>query len=71
MRIQIQKVNPESLAGKALKYAVNEWSFLMNCFSLGDFRIDPFDYLNKVFTNLPKAQTGNDFLELLPIKIAI
>ena len=113
--MQRQKVNPESLAGKALKYALNEWSFLMNCFSSGEFRIDnnyierhirpftigrknwmfsvkpegatasanlyslvetakangidPFDYLNKVFTNLPKAQTENDFLELLPVKI--
>jgi len=117
IKVQKQKVNPESLAGKALKYALNEWSFLMNCFSSSEFRIDnnyieshirpftigrknwmfsvkpegatasanlyslvetakangidPFDYLNKVFTNLPKAQTENDFLELLPVKIAI
>ena len=115
IRIQSQKVNPGSLAGKALKYAINEWSFLMNCFSSGEFRIDnnyieshirpftigrknwmfsvkpegatvsanlyslvetakangidPFDYLNKVFTKLPFAQTENDFLELLPVKI--
>ncbi len=116
LKVQSQKVNPESLAGKALKYALNEWSFLMNCFSSGDFSIDnnyieshirpftigrknwmfsvkpegatasanlyslvetakangidPFDYLNKVFTKLPQAQTENDFLELLPVKIA-
>ena len=115
LKVQSQKVNPESLAGKTLKYALNEWSFLMNCFSSGDFRIDnnyieshirqftigrknwmfsvkpegatasanlyslvetakangidPFDYLNKVFTKLPRAQTENDFLELLPVKI--
>jgi len=31
--------------------------------------LDPFDYLNLVFEKLPKAQTGEDFLELLPIKI--
>ena len=112
---QIQKVNPESLAGKALKYAKNEWQFLMNCFASGDFKIDnnyieshirpftigrknwmfsvttagatasaniyslvetarangldPFDYLGKVFEDLPKAQTEKDFLELLPVKI--
>jgi hypothetical protein len=24
--------------------------------------MDPFDYLNNVFTNLPQAQTENDFL---------
>lgn len=115
IKLQRQKVNPESLAGKALKYALNEWSFLMNCFSSGDFRIDnnyieshirpftigrknwmfsvkpegatgsaniyslvetakangidPFDYLNKVFEKLPKAQTEADFLDLLPVKI--
>ena len=115
IKLHRQKVNPESLAGKALKYALNEWTFLMNCFSFGDFRIDnnyieshirpftigrknwmfsvkpegatasaniyslvetakangidPFDYLNKVFEKLPKAQTEADFLNLLPVKI--
>jgi len=38
--MQRQKVNTESLAEKALKYALNEWSFLINCFPSGDFRID-------------------------------
>lgn len=37
---QIVKVNPESLAGKALKYAKNEWHYLMNCFCSGDYKID-------------------------------
>lgn len=37
---QIQKVNPESLAGKALKYTKNEWQYLTNCFCSGDFKID-------------------------------
>ena len=37
---QIPKVSPESLAGKALKYARNEWSYLMNCFSSGEFQLD-------------------------------
>lgn len=32
-------------------------------------RLDPFDYLNRVFEKLPKAQTETDFLELLPVKI--
>jgi transposase len=115
IKVQSQKFNPESLAGKALKYALNEWSFMMNCFTSGEFRIDnnyieshirpftigrknwmfsvtpegattsanlyslvetakangidPFDYLNNVFTNFPQAQTENDFLKLLPVKI--
>jgi transposase len=112
---QRQKVTPESIAGKALKYAYNEWEYLMNCFSTGNYRIDnnyieshirpftigrknwmfsvkpegatasanlyslvetakaneldPFDYLNMVFSKLPLAQTEKDFLELLPVKI--
>jgi transposase len=112
---QSQKVNPESLAGKALKYARNEWEYLMNCFNDGEYKIDnnyieshirpftigrknwmfsvkpegatasaniyslvetakgngldPFDYLNMVFAKLPLAQTEQDFLELLPVKI--
>lgn len=37
---QTQKVNPESLAGKALKYARNEWQYLVNCYCSGDFKID-------------------------------
>jgi transposase len=31
--------------------------------------LEPFEYLNKVFKKLPLAQTEQDFLELLPIKI--
>lgn len=31
--------------------------------------LEPFEYLNKVFKKLPMAQTEQDFLELLPIKI--
>lgn len=115
LRIQSEKLNPESLSGKAVKYARNEWQFLMNCFCAGEFKIDnnyveshirpftigrknwmfsvkpegaiasaniyslvetakangldPFDYLNKVFEKLPKAQTEVDFLGLLPVKI--
>lgn len=114
---QSQKVTPSSFAGKALTYARNEWQYLMNCFSSGEFRIDnnwieshirpftigrknwmfsdtpagatasanlyslvetakangldPFDYLNMVFTKLPLAKTEKDFLELLPVKIAM
>lgn len=37
---QIQKVNPESLSGKALKYTRNEWQYLMNCFCSGEYKID-------------------------------
>lgn len=37
---QSEKVNPESLAGKALKYARNEWQYLVNCFCSGEFKID-------------------------------
>ncbi len=112
---QSQKVNPESLAGKALKYARNEWDYLINCFNDGEYKIDnnyienhirpftigrknwmfsvkpegatasaniyslvetakgngldPFEYLNMVFAKLPLAQTEQDFLELLPVKI--
>lgn len=35
-----KKLNPESLAGKAVKYTRNEWQYLMNCFSSGEFKID-------------------------------
>ncbi len=112
---QSKKLNPESLAGKALKYAKNEWDYLINCFANGDYKIDnnyieshirpftigrknwmfsvkpegaiasaniyslietakgngldPFDYLNMVFTKLPLAKTEQDFLDLLPVKI--
>lgn len=115
LQVQSEKLNPESLSGKAVKYARNEWRYLMNCFSSGEFKIDnnyveshirpftigrknwmfsvkpegaiasaniyslvetakangldPFDYLNKVFEKLPKAQTEAEFLELLPVKI--
>ena len=31
--------------------------------------LDPFDYLNMVFTKLPQAKTEQDFLDLLPVKI--
>jgi transposase len=37
---QSEKVNPESIAGKALKYVRNEWQYLLNCFCSGDFKID-------------------------------
>jgi transposase len=40
LKKQKEKVNPESLAGKAIKYALNEWEYLMNCFTSGSFRID-------------------------------
>lgn len=40
MAEQQQKVTPSSLAGKALSYAANEWEYLMNCFSHGEYRID-------------------------------
>jgi transposase len=112
---QTKKVNPESLAGKALRYVRNEWQYLENCFCSGEYKLDnnyveshirpftigrknwmfsvkpegavasanlyslvetakgngldPFEYLNKVFEKLPKAQTEADFLELLPVKI--
>lgn len=84
-----KKVNPESLAGRALKYTRNEWSSLINSFTNGEYKfdnnyieshirpftigcknlmfsvkpdsavenakgngLDPFDYLNIVFTKL-------------------
>jgi transposase len=31
--------------------------------------LDPFDYLNMVFTKLPLAKTEQDFWDLLPVKI--
>ena len=31
--------------------------------------LDPFDYLNMVFTKLSSAKTEQDFLDLLPVKI--
>lgn len=34
------KVTPSSMAGKAIKYALNEWEYLMNCFCSGEFKID-------------------------------
>jgi transposase len=37
---QSRKLNPESLAGKAVKYSRNEWQYLVNCFCSGEFRID-------------------------------
>lgn len=37
---QRQKVTPDSLAGKALKYTWNEWEYLMNSFSSGSYKID-------------------------------
>jgi len=40
LQAQSEKLNPESLAGKAVKYARNEWQFLMDCFSSGEFKID-------------------------------
>ncbi len=40
LKKQKTKVNPESLAGKAIKYTLNEWEYLMNCFTSGSFKID-------------------------------
>ena len=40
MREQREKVNPESLAGKAIKYTLNEWAYLQNCFCFGEYKID-------------------------------
>ena len=40
LRVQSEKLNPESLSGKAVKYARNEWQYLMNCFCSGEFKID-------------------------------
>lgn len=37
---QSKKLNPESLAGKAVKYSRNEWQYLVNCFCSGEFKID-------------------------------
>ncbi|MBF0301178.1 MAG: IS66 family transposase [Oligoflexia bacterium] len=37
---QIKQTTPNSLAGKALHYLVNEWQYLMNCFSNGEYEID-------------------------------
>lgn len=40
MREQREKVNPESLAGKAVRYTLNEWAYLQNCFCSGEYKID-------------------------------
>jgi transposase len=37
---QSKRLNPESLSGRALKYARNEWPYLINCFTNGDYKID-------------------------------
>jgi transposase len=37
---QSLRLNPESLAGKAVKYTRNEWQSLVNCFGSGEFKID-------------------------------
>lgn len=37
---KIKVVTPSSLAGQALKYATNEWEYLMNCFSDGGLKLD-------------------------------
>ena len=112
---QSQKVSPDSISGKALRYASNEWEYLINCFCDGEYELDnnyieshirpftigrknwmfsatpegaeasaniyslvetakgngldPFEYLQMVFTKLPLAQTEKDFLDLLPVKI--
>lgn len=34
------KITPSSLAGKAINYTLNEWEYLMNCFTHSDFKID-------------------------------
>jgi transposase len=113
---QAKKLNPESLAGNAVKYSRNEWQYLVNCFCSGEFKIDnnyieshirpftigrknwmfsvkpegavasaniyslvetakangidPFDYLKKVFEDLPAAKTEKDLLALIPMKMA-
>ena len=67
---QRQKVTPDSLAGKALKYTWNEWEYLMNCFSRGSYRIDnnyieshirPFTIGRKnwMFSVKPEGATGS------------
>ena len=37
---QLNKVTPSSLAGKALGYLHNEWEYLVNCFSHGQYALD-------------------------------
>jgi len=37
---QSKKLNPESLGGRAVKYAKNEWKYLINCFDSGEYSID-------------------------------
>jgi len=37
---QNKKVTPSSMSGKAIKYALNEWQYLMNCFCSGEYKID-------------------------------
>lgn len=106
---------PESLAGKAIGYILNEWQYLMNCFAHGEYSIDnnfmeshirpftvgrknwmfsvapegatasaniyslietakanqiePYEYLKNLFEKLPLAETEQDFLDLLPVKV--
>jgi transposase len=110
---QYLKTTPSSLAGKALKYAIGEWTFLKGA-CLGNFRLDNNeiekqiryfaigrknwmfcdtvaganasaniysvvrtarlnkldlnDYMISLITDLPKAQTVDDFEKLLPMK---
>ena len=109
------KITPKSSIGEAVSYALNEWEYLRNCFSSGEYEIDnnfierhirpfaigrknwmfsvspegavasanlyslvetakannlnPYEYLENVFTKLPSAESEKDFLNLLPIKV--
>lgn len=38
--IEVNKVTPSSLAGKAIHYTLNEWDYLLNCFCHGDYELD-------------------------------
>ncbi|MBF0301344.1 MAG: transposase, partial [Oligoflexia bacterium] len=67
---QINKVTPDSLAGKALHYLNNEWIYLINCFSHGEYEIDnnyieslirPFTIGRKnwLFSDTPERATSS------------
>lgn len=38
--LNAQKTLPNSIAGQALRYTQNEWDYLINCFTSGEFRLD-------------------------------
>jgi transposase len=59
-------IRPFTIGCKNLMFSVKPESAVENAKGNG---LDPFDYLNIVFTKLQFAKTERDFLDLLPVKI--